>query len=148
MALIKCPDCGRDVSTRAIECPHCGYPLAQNKVVLDKQIPKSSEPTPTSSTPKGSDPTPESSKTASSRPDSKGNGAASFTQNSKASGFHLDPSFSQDMQKNSRKKIRNIVLISVGSLLVLLILVMQLILGAKDNIKSREDIDQENRETQ
>lgn len=160
MALIKCPDCGRDVSTRAIECPHCGYPLAKNKAVLDKQIPKSSKATPTSSTPKDNDPTPESSKTASSRPDSKGSGtasstpdskvggAASPTSDSKVDGFHLAPSFpGEDKQKDFRKKIRNIALISVGSLLALLILVVQLISGAKDNIKSREEIDQENRET-
>ena len=27
MALIKCPECGKDVSTSASSCPHCGYPL-------------------------------------------------------------------------------------------------------------------------
>ncbi len=27
MALIKCPECGKDVSTAANSCPHCGYPL-------------------------------------------------------------------------------------------------------------------------
>ena len=26
MALVKCPDCGRDVSTRAEACPNCGCP--------------------------------------------------------------------------------------------------------------------------
>ena len=27
MALIKCPECGKDVSTSAECCPNCGYPL-------------------------------------------------------------------------------------------------------------------------
>ncbi len=27
MALIKCPECGQNVSTSAYSCPHCGYPL-------------------------------------------------------------------------------------------------------------------------
>ena len=31
MALIKCPECGRDVSDSAITCPNCGYPLKQNQ---------------------------------------------------------------------------------------------------------------------
>ena len=27
MALIKCPECGKDISDKAIRCPHCGLPL-------------------------------------------------------------------------------------------------------------------------
>src|SRR2546425_8362560 len=27
MALIKCPECERDVSDKATVCPHCGYPV-------------------------------------------------------------------------------------------------------------------------
>lgn len=27
MAIINCPECGKKVSTRAEECPHCGYPF-------------------------------------------------------------------------------------------------------------------------
>ncbi len=27
MALIKCPECERDVSSKATACPHCGYPI-------------------------------------------------------------------------------------------------------------------------
>ena len=27
MALIKCPECGKDVSSSAISCPHYGYPM-------------------------------------------------------------------------------------------------------------------------
>lgn len=29
MALIKCPECGREVSDRAGSCPVCGYPIAE-----------------------------------------------------------------------------------------------------------------------
>ena len=28
MSLVKCPDCGNDVSTRAATCPQCGAPVA------------------------------------------------------------------------------------------------------------------------
>ena len=31
MALVKCPECGRDVSDSAITCPNCGYPLKQDQ---------------------------------------------------------------------------------------------------------------------
>lgn len=27
MALITCPECGREISDKAVSCPHCGYPL-------------------------------------------------------------------------------------------------------------------------
>lgn len=27
MALMKCPECGLQVSDKALSCPHCGYPL-------------------------------------------------------------------------------------------------------------------------
>lgn len=29
MALIKCPDCGREVSSRAVSCPNCGCPISE-----------------------------------------------------------------------------------------------------------------------
>ncbi len=28
MALISCPDCGKQVSTKAVACPNCGHPIA------------------------------------------------------------------------------------------------------------------------
>ena len=31
MSLIKCPECGKEISTAAASCPHCGYPLAKEK---------------------------------------------------------------------------------------------------------------------
>lgn len=33
MALIKCPDCGREVSSRAKSCPQCGCPIAEETIV-------------------------------------------------------------------------------------------------------------------
>jgi uncharacterized membrane protein YvbJ len=32
MALINCPDCGREVSERAPSCPQCGSPIAKGSV--------------------------------------------------------------------------------------------------------------------
>lgn len=28
MALIKCPECGREISDKAGSCPNCGYPIS------------------------------------------------------------------------------------------------------------------------
>lgn len=28
MALMKCPECTREISDKAPACPHCGYPIA------------------------------------------------------------------------------------------------------------------------
>lgn len=30
MALIKCPECGKEISTMADSCPNCGYPLKKD----------------------------------------------------------------------------------------------------------------------
>jgi len=45
MALIKCPECGRDISDKAKACIHCGYPLykmgnfaAENQTVETKSV--------------------------------------------------------------------------------------------------------------
>ncbi len=32
MALIKCPECGKEISDQAPVCIHCGYPLHQQPV--------------------------------------------------------------------------------------------------------------------
>ena len=32
MALIKCPECGREISDKAVACIHCGYPIATQKL--------------------------------------------------------------------------------------------------------------------
>ena len=29
MAMIKCPECGREVSDKAAACPHCAYPIGK-----------------------------------------------------------------------------------------------------------------------
>lgn len=29
MALIKCPECGYEISDKTTQCPHCGYVLKQ-----------------------------------------------------------------------------------------------------------------------
>lgn len=30
MALIKCPECGKEISDKAITCPNCAYPIADS----------------------------------------------------------------------------------------------------------------------
>lgn len=32
MALVKCPECGKDVSSNAISCPNCGSPVPKKMV--------------------------------------------------------------------------------------------------------------------
>ena len=49
MALIKCPECGNNVSTSAKICPHCGFPLEEkiNKnenTIETKTFPKPIDP--------------------------------------------------------------------------------------------------------
>lgn len=39
MALIKCPECGADVSERAKSCPKCGFPIRKN-IELECYCPK------------------------------------------------------------------------------------------------------------
>ena len=31
MAIIRCPECDREISDKAEKCPHCGYPLKSAK---------------------------------------------------------------------------------------------------------------------
>ena len=31
MALIICPECGKEISDKAPQCIHCGYPIAELK---------------------------------------------------------------------------------------------------------------------
>ena len=38
MPLIKCPDCGNEVSSFAAACPRCGYPIAANTPSGDVKI--------------------------------------------------------------------------------------------------------------
>ena len=40
--LIKCPECGKDVSSEAVSCPRCGYPIKrQTNVRLNNQSERS-----------------------------------------------------------------------------------------------------------
>lgn len=34
MALIKCPECGKEISDKAIACPECGCPMNDQKPVV------------------------------------------------------------------------------------------------------------------
>ena len=39
MALIDCPDCKREISDKAQNCPHCGFPINRNpqqQIVIKK----------------------------------------------------------------------------------------------------------------
>lgn len=38
MALMKCPECGHDVSSKAPSCPNCGYPLEQAAMEFEKKL--------------------------------------------------------------------------------------------------------------
>ena len=42
MALIKCPECGKEISDKASACIHCGYPLANTQKKVAEKI--SSQP--------------------------------------------------------------------------------------------------------
>lgn len=37
MALIKCPECGKDVSEQAEICIHCGFPIKKDQINRDRQ---------------------------------------------------------------------------------------------------------------
>ena len=55
MALIRCPECGKEVSDQAAACIHCGYPLrtadlpARYALILTP-VPTSVRPPPSSTT--------------------------------------------------------------------------------------------------
>lgn len=38
MALIKCPDCKKEVSDKAYSCPNCGYPIDQIAIINYREI--------------------------------------------------------------------------------------------------------------
>lgn len=38
MALINCPECGKEISEKAASCPLCGYPMKQAVVSMDKDL--------------------------------------------------------------------------------------------------------------
>ena len=36
MALIKCPECGKEVSDKASSCPNCGHPIEDQTVEVEE----------------------------------------------------------------------------------------------------------------
>ena len=38
MALIKCPECGNEVSDKALSCPKCGFPIYNYRVCEKKSV--------------------------------------------------------------------------------------------------------------
>lgn len=38
MALIKCPECGKEISDTVTQCPHCGFQIKQEKTINKKLI--------------------------------------------------------------------------------------------------------------
>ena len=38
MALIKCPECGKEISDKSSQCIHCGYPLDELKINNTNQL--------------------------------------------------------------------------------------------------------------
>jgi hypothetical protein len=50
MALVKCSECGREVSTASVTCPNCGYPIRSSSSINPSSPIKPSSPlTPSSS---------------------------------------------------------------------------------------------------
>ena len=37
MALIKCPECGKEISDKAKSCPKCGYPINYDDQLYDDE---------------------------------------------------------------------------------------------------------------
>ena len=38
MALIKCPECGKEISDTAMNCPNCGYELKEKSIQQNDNI--------------------------------------------------------------------------------------------------------------
>ena len=36
MAIIKCPECGKEISDKATSCPNCGFPLTKEQPEKEK----------------------------------------------------------------------------------------------------------------
>lgn len=51
MALIKCPECGKEISDQAAACPSCGYPIAQQKTVSAAPVAEEADSKPAERTP-------------------------------------------------------------------------------------------------
>jgi hypothetical protein len=44
MALVKCPECAKEVSDQAVACPHCGLPLSGKATAPNPSPSQSSKP--------------------------------------------------------------------------------------------------------
>lgn len=44
MALIKCPECGKEISNKATACIHCGFPIATANTIAKLTIKAQSRP--------------------------------------------------------------------------------------------------------
>lgn len=38
MALIKCPECGKEIFDKAANCPHCGFPIDSKKLIKGEKV--------------------------------------------------------------------------------------------------------------
>lgn len=38
MALISCPECGKEISDKVKSCPHCGYPIDNEEIQVYHHI--------------------------------------------------------------------------------------------------------------
>lgn len=38
MAIIKCPECGKEISDKAKQCPSCGYPIEATTIEATSKI--------------------------------------------------------------------------------------------------------------
>lgn len=38
MALTKCPECGKALSSHAATCPHCGFPFSNDKLSVPEEL--------------------------------------------------------------------------------------------------------------
>ena len=47
MALINCPECGKQISDQAKNCPDCGYPIYSEVIIIDERNDKKSTAPPT-----------------------------------------------------------------------------------------------------
>ena len=46
MALINCPECGRQISDQAKNCPDCGYPIKSEVIIIDERKGRETPPPP------------------------------------------------------------------------------------------------------
>lgn len=52
MALVKCPECGKEISNRATSCPNCGYPISQEINPNTENLVSPTKPKPLKPSPK------------------------------------------------------------------------------------------------